>query len=251
MAGSSCSSATGHVSSRCYDAVRTKLLVIGLLGTLLGACRGDRAAERVAAIDTLRVGQHAVLSDAQVFHTLIAATEIGASAAGRAQQQSEHVDVEIFAQVLHADHTALQRAIAELASHLGVEPEANEVSQELQAQGNQMISRIESAEGLEFDRGFVQGSIEFYQSLIEAYDNRLLPSARDEQLREVMRAAKPTLEAHLQRAAQLRAELETVQPEPAVQPEPPAVQPPPAQPPAGQPAQPPQPQPQPPPDTIP
>jgi putative membrane protein len=231
--------------------VKPSILLILLLAVPLGACRRDgRAPDEATGADTLRTGQHAVLSDAEVLHALIAATEIGAATAARAVGRAEHVDVEVYAQVMQADHSALQQEFAGLAYRIGVQPAPNEVSQRLQQEGNQKLARMENLEGLEFDRAYVGGGVEFYQALVEAYDARLLPSAREPQLREVMRAAKPTLEAHLQRAAQLRAQLEGVQPlTPGTDPA--------ALPPPGQPAPPaaqPQPQPQPPaapPDTTP
>jgi putative membrane protein len=192
--------------------VTRPILLLATCVALLGACRGEPPAAEAPAADTLRTGEHAALSDAEVLHALIAATEIGAATAARALEQAQHIDVEMYSHVVRADHSALQREFASLAANLGLQPAENEVSRHLQIEGTQALARIDNVEPEAFDRAFVDAEIQFYQTFVDTYDARLMPSARQPQLRDVMRAAKPTFEAHLQRAAQLRAQLAGVQP---------------------------------------
>jgi predicted outer membrane protein len=203
------------------------VLTIGLAGALLGACRGDRAAEPPPEPPPAGPAQ---LTDAQVVHALLAATELGQAAANRGQFAAQHVDVETFAHVVQADHAALNEAFGELAAALNLQPADNEVSQELRQRANEAAASVTASAPEQFDRAYVQAELDFYLTLVDAFDNRLLPATRNAELREYMRAAKPTLEAHLQRAAQLRAELErpaaAATPPPAAQTRPPAPPPP-------------------------
>jgi putative membrane protein len=200
-----------------------------LLGAaLLLGCRGNREDMEMPA-DTLQAGAHAALSDGEVVHAVLTATEIGAASASQARTAAEHVDVERFAQVLHADQTALQQAFTEVAQAAGVQTQENQVSQELRTVGQRLSERVQNLSGRAYDDAFLQGGIEFYQALLDAVDSRLLASARSDELRGTLRDARPTFEAHLQRALQLRSQLayspEAQQPGAAGAAPPPAAQP--------------------------
>jgi putative membrane protein len=208
--------------------IRTSCAVLLSAALLLG-CRGNREDTEMPA-DTLQAGAHAALSDGEVVHAVLTATEIGAANASQARTAAEHVDVERFAQVLYADQNALQQAFTEVAQAAGVQTQENQVSQELRTVGQRLTERVQNLSGRAFDDAFLQGGIEFYQALLDAIDSRLLASVRSDELRGTLRDARPTFEAHLQRALQLRSQL-AYSPEAQQQPvaagaaQPPAAQP--------------------------
>jgi putative membrane protein len=216
--------------------------VLFVLGAL-GACRGDREPDAMPA-DTLQVGAQPMLSEAELLHALIVGSEAGTAYADRGTAAAEHVDVETFAQVVRADHAALRENYAELANRSGVSPTDNAVSRDLRAASQRGSERLDGLAGPAFDEAFLQSTIEFYQVLLDAIDSRLLASAREQQLRTTLRNARPTYEAHLQRALQLRAERRAARDREAAAPPP---QPRPAPPPTT----PAPPTPPPPPDTLP
>jgi putative membrane protein len=188
---------------------RYALLALGSFGVVLGGCpRAERADDPSVPADTLQVAPPPrALSDAEVLHTLIGATEMVAAATARAEAAAEHVDVEVYAHVVNMDHAALQRAFVDLAASRAVEPTPNEVTRGLQEISNRVAAQLDDLEGSAFDRTFIEGEVAFHEAFIDAFDNRLVPSAREAYLRDLLRASRPTFEAHLQRAVQLRVEL--------------------------------------------
>jgi putative membrane protein len=182
------------------------MLAVGALccAVLLGGCRRGGDDDVAVPDDTLQAGAQVALSDGEVVQAVLVAAEVGGATAAQASATAQHADVERFAQVLRADQTALQQAFAELAGRGGVQPVESEVSQELRTVGERVSQRMQNLSGRAFDDAFLQGEIEFYQTLVDALDSRLLASARNDELRGMLRDARPTYEAHLQRAMQLR-----------------------------------------------
>jgi putative membrane protein len=178
-----------------------------MLAAGLTACRNGERDARPEAADTLLAGGLPALTDGEVLHALLAATTLGSETAARGQRAAEHVDVETFAQVLNADHAALRQAFTDAGRQAQIEPANNEVSRRLRNIHDRAASRLATAQGPAFDAAFIQAGAEFYQALVEETESRLLPSTRDAQLRELLRRARPTFEAHLQRALQLHAQL--------------------------------------------
>ena len=186
----------------------SRLLAGALCGVVIfaGCNRGDNADIELPA-DTVQAGGQAALSDGEVMHAVLTAAEVGGATAAQGQAAAQHADVERFAQVLRADQAALQQAFAELAGRNDFAPAESEVSQELRAVAERVTERARGATGAAVDEAFLQGEIEFYQALVDAVDSRLLASVRSDELRGMLRDARPTWEAHLQRAVQLRSQL--------------------------------------------
>jgi putative membrane protein len=203
-------------------ATRTLFLIGALGGALVAAAcgRGNDADDALLA-DTLRTGAADALTDGEVLHVVLSAADAGAATAERGRVAAQHVDVERFAEVVRADQASLRQAFADLGQRGGIAPAESELSRELRVVADRAGGRVGGLSGDAFDQAFLQGEIEFYQAFVDALDSRLLGSARNDELRGMLRDARPTYEAHLQRAIQLRSQLAHAPP-PAAPASPPA-----------------------------
>jgi len=69
------------------------------------------------------------------------------------------------------------------------------------------LSRLRGLKGNEFDVAFVSKTIEIHQRMLDDVSNKLLPAAKNAELRQFLTELKPDLQAHLDQARALEKKL--------------------------------------------
>jgi putative membrane protein len=105
------------------------------------------------------------------------------------------------------DHSAANQKAEQLASQLGLSPEANDVSHQLEDQADQTTSSLNGLSGAAFDRAYMDHEIAFHQSVLASLDNTLIPGAQNAELKQLLTSIRPTIEGHLKRAQAVRKDL--------------------------------------------
>lgn len=188
---------------------RTAMLWLAGLVTSLSLA-GCQAKEPEPATDTAAAPAEAAapaLTDPEIAHIAVTANGIDSSIAELALTRAQSEEVRSFAQTMVADHGGVNAQAVALAQQLGVTPEGNDVSSQLQQGAEQARADLESASGAEFDRAYMQREVEYHQAVLDALDGALIPNAQNAELKALLEGVRPAFVAHLERARQIQGTL--------------------------------------------
>jgi putative membrane protein len=150
-------------------------------------------------------------TDAQIAAIVVTANQVDIDAGQLALSKSTSPQVKDFAQRMITDHTGVNKAATELVTKLHVTPEKNPTSQSLQQGGDQNLAALHKLSGATFDRAYVDHEIVYHQSVLDAVDQTLIPSAKNEELKALLVKVRPAFVAHLEHAKSLQSSLKTSQ----------------------------------------
>lgn len=193
-------------------------LLAGVVLTLVvTACGGgdqaDDAAAAAAAADSAAAmaapPPKPPITDAQIAHVAVTANAIDSAAGVMARGKARSRAVRDFARTMVRDHGAVNAQAVTLATRLNVTPEANDISQDLQAGADQARTAMEGLSGAEFDRAYIDREVAYHQAVLDALDNTLIPGTQNAELKQLLESARPNFAAHLELAKQVQAGLGT------------------------------------------
>jgi putative membrane protein len=172
--------------------VRTILLISSLL-TLLVPTVAGAAPKR--------------LTEAQIFGILAAANNGEIEAANLAQQKSVNQNVKTFADNMIKDHTQMQMDAQALATKLSITPADSNISTDLKSGADKEMEKLRTVEGPEFDKAYAAAQVADHTKVLSLIDKKLLPSAKNEEVKTMLQKARPTIAEHLEHAKTLEARL--------------------------------------------
>ncbi|HYW09101.1 MAG TPA: DUF4142 domain-containing protein [Longimicrobium sp.] len=198
---------------------KTMLSLVALAA--LTACGGGQEGERNAAsTDTATAPVPAEapapaaaapaaggVTDPRIAHIVVTANQVDITAGELAQTKSTNPQVKEFAQRMVTDHGGVNKAATELAGRLGVTPEPNPTSQQLQQGGERNVATLRGKSGAEFDRAYAANEVTYHQAVLDALDQTLIPGARNAELKALLVQTRPAFVAHLEHARQLQTAL--------------------------------------------
>lgn len=146
-------------------------------------------------------------TDAQIAAIVVAANQVDIDAGKLAQSKASNKEVKKFAQTMVKDHTGVNKAAGDLVAKLGVKPEENPTSNSLKDGGKQNIARLKALKGAAFDKAYIDNEVAYHQAVLDAVDKTLIPSAKNQELHDLLVKVRPAFVAHLDHAKQLQASL--------------------------------------------
>jgi putative membrane protein len=146
-------------------------------------------------------------SDPQIAHIVLMANTIDINAGKLAKAKSKNKEVDKFAQQMITDHTAVNRQALALAKKLKVKPEDNDTSKSLKKGAIENEAKLKKLKGKEFDKEYVDHEVAYHQAVLDAIDKTLIPSAKNEELKGLIEKVRPAIQAHLDHAKHLQAEM--------------------------------------------
>lgn len=147
-------------------------------------------------------------TDPQIAAIVVTANQVDIDAGKLAESVSQSKEIKQFAQLMITDHGAVNKSATELVHKLHVKPESNATSQSLKQGGDDNLAALKKLEGGAFDRAYIDHEVAYHQSVIEALDKTLIPSAKNEELKALLVKVRPAFVAHLDHAKQLQTSLE-------------------------------------------
>lgn len=117
-----------------------------------------------------------------------------------AMSKSKNKKVREFAERMIKDHTAVQNAVNELSAKLNLVPKENETSRGLAANGVEVKAKLNSLEGKEFDKYYIDNEVAYHALVVNATANLLIPNATNPELKAALEQALPLFERHLEHA---------------------------------------------------
>ena len=105
------------------------------------------------------------------------------------------------------DPPPLKKAAGDLVRKLKVKPEPNPTSTGLKKAGDNTLKRLKGLKGAAFDKAYIDNEVTYHQTVLDAIDKTLIPSASNDELKALLVKVRPAFVAHLEHAKQLQASL--------------------------------------------
>ena len=147
------------------------------------------------------------INDAQIASIVVTANQVDADAGKLAQRMATNPEVKKFAAQMVADHEGVNKQAVALATKLKVTPQDNDTSKALKTGGEQNIAKLKTLSGAAFDRAYIDQEVAYHQAVLDAIDKTLVPSAKNQELKDLIVKVRPAIAAHLDHARHLQAQL--------------------------------------------
>ena len=201
---------------------RTAALALGACLTL-AAC-SDRASDDAAAVDTAggAVASTPAISgagsgsmeatneprnDSDIMTMISLSNTAEVSSSNLAVNQASNAQVKAFARQMITDHTAMQKEGQALGKSLGVEGTGTEASQDKTEDTSDELEDLKDKKGADFDKAYMDMQVKAHEKTLNelrTFEQR----AQNADLRAMITKAIPKVEAHLQKAQQLKQQVD-------------------------------------------
>ena len=165
------------------------------------------AASLLALATSGATAQSAGPNDAQIAAIVVTANQVDIDAGKLAASKSSSKEVKELAQRMVTDHTGVNKAATELVTRLKVKPQENDTSKNLKQTGDETLKRLKALKGADFDRAYVDNEVTYHQTVLDALDKTLIPSAKNDELKALLVKVRPAFVAHLDHAKHLQSTL--------------------------------------------
>lgn len=170
----------------------------------------------VAAALALAVGVHAAddmmpqagaFSDAEIVGALVAADQGEMEAGDLGVEKASRADVKRYAERMKKEHASHLDRINRVASDQGITAAESEFSNGLRRHSTEMSGALRPLSGADFDRAYIDAMVADHQALLDALDERFIPSAQDTKLRAELRRTRGTVNEHLRDARRIQSRI--------------------------------------------
>ena len=168
-----------------------------------------RLSVAVAALSVLSVAalaQAAKPTDPQIAHIAYTAGQLDIEAAQQALQKSKNKDIIAFAQDMERDHKAVNDQALALVKKLGVTPEDNDTSKALSKQAADKRAELAKLNAAAFDKAYIDNEVAYHKTVNSALQNTLIPSASNQELKDLLTTGLKIFQGHQQHAEHVAAE---------------------------------------------
>jgi putative membrane protein len=149
----------------------------------------------------------AFLSDAQILQVTHTANSGEIAQANLAQEKTKDARVKKLAQMMISDHSDADKRGGDLAQKENLMLTDSPVSMNVKSDGDQIMDDLRGKTGKDFDKAYVAAQVKEHQAVLDAIDGKLLPNAKDDEVKSFLRAVRPKIEQHLKHAQKLDADL--------------------------------------------
>jgi putative membrane protein len=162
------------------------------------------AAAALALVTSVASAQPQGPNDAQIAAIVVAANQVDIDAGKLAESKSSNKEVKAFAKRMVTDHTGVNKSATALVTKLKVKPEANPTSTSLKKDGQDTLKHLKGLKGAAFDKAYIDNEVTYHQTVLDAIDKTLIPSAKNEELKALLVKVRPAFVDHLEHAKRLR-----------------------------------------------
>jgi putative membrane protein len=149
------------------------------------------------------MGNDGAMTDANIVALLDEANKADSAAGAYAVGKAASADVKAFAKMMMGEHHALRVQGQALAKKLNVTPEPP-ADDPVAAAGESEMSALKAAgKGAAFDSVYINQEVTIHKAVIDLAD-KAHGDAKNEELKKLIEAAKPTIQKHLDKAEALQ-----------------------------------------------
>jgi putative membrane protein len=124
-----------------------------------------------------------------------------------AQSKAKDPRVKKLAAMMLKDHTAADGKGLSLGRHNHLDPSPSKASTDLESGADGNTQMLKGTTGADFDKSYVDTQVKEHQEVLDAIDQKLVPNAKNADLRTYLAEVRTKVAMHLQHAKDLQAEL--------------------------------------------
>jgi putative membrane protein len=144
------------------------------------------------------------LSDAEIASIAVTANQIDIDYAAIATSKSKDADVLRFAKTMHDDHKSVIEKAQDLCKKLGVTPKDNATTQSLLDGAKTTKASLNDKSGADFNKAYIDNEVAYHKAVISTVEEKLIPEAQNQELKELLTSVLPVLKRHLEHAEMLQ-----------------------------------------------
>lgn len=160
------------------------------------------AALLAATLSTPGAAQMA-LSDVQMAHVAVTASDIDIAYAHLALALSDDPAIRGFAEMMIRDHSAVNRQVAALAKKLDITAEDNATSRTLLADAARIKDEMSHLRGTAFDAYYAKNELAYHRAVNGLVEGTFIPNLRHPEVKQAFQGALGLFRAHERHAEQL------------------------------------------------
>lgn len=146
-------------------------------------------------------------TDPQIAHIAYTAGNIEIAAGKQALAKSHNAAVRAFASEMVRDHQAVNDKALALVKKLHVTPQDNPTSDSLMKAADAERAKLAKLNGAAFDKAYVDNEVAFHKTVNAALKTTLIPSAKNAELKSLLKTGLTLFEEHQHHAEQLDSKL--------------------------------------------
>jgi putative membrane protein len=146
-------------------------------------------------------------TDEQITAVTNAANTGEVDQAKEAVKKAKSGKVKTFAQHMITDHGAAFKQQTDIEKKANITPQDNDTSRQIQSDGRTILSQIQGATGADFDRQYIDAQVKEHQSVLDALDNKLIPAAKNADLKSFLQKTRDKVADHLKMAKDIQSSL--------------------------------------------
>ncbi len=147
------------------------------------------------------------LNDAEIVAIVLVVNEAEINAASVVQSTSSHHEIKLFAQRLADEHSKSSLKFTDWGNNKKVTPHSSSISDGLVAGEKKFIEKLKRQKGILFDLDYINHEVESHQQALAIWDSKLIPNARDEELKNLLGQMRTWLANHLEDAKLIKVSL--------------------------------------------
>jgi putative membrane protein len=144
------------------------------------------------------------LTDEQILHITHTANTGEVEQAKLAKTKAKDAKVKQFAAMMVKDHGDADTKGMALGKKNKLTPAPSTESSTLETDAKQNTSAMAGQKGADFDRAYIDAQVKEHQAVLDMIDSRLLPSAKADDVKGLLQAIRPKIEAHLKAAQDIQ-----------------------------------------------
>ncbi|MDP9034691.1 MAG: DUF4142 domain-containing protein [Myxococcota bacterium] len=144
------------------------------------------------------------LTDSQILEITHVANVGEIEQAKLAQTKGKDARVKGLAAMMIKDHRDADTKGMALGKKASLKPDASPTSSSLESDAKSMTDSLKSQTGADFDKSYVDAQVKEHQAVLDTIDQKLLPSAKNADVKAFLTEVRPKIAMHLQHAQDLQ-----------------------------------------------
>lgn len=148
------------------------------------------------------------LKDLEIAHVAYTADSIDIRYAHLALAISKNPAIHDFARTMIRDHSAVNDKALALVAELGVAPEDNYLSRQLNTQADELVAEMSRLRGEDFDRRYAENELAYHRAVNDLVEGTFIPNLQHPEVKALFEEAIVIFKAHEKHAEMMVKALE-------------------------------------------
>lgn len=148
------------------------------------------------------------VSDSEITEIMETANKGEIDAAKVAVKKAQNDSVKAFAEMMIKEHGKNKDMVKDLSKSEKIKMTSSEDSKMLKKDALAKVSALKKTEESQFDKAYIGTQVAMHQKLFDDLNQKLIPAAKNEKLKNYLEETKSHVEAHLKEAKELQSQLQ-------------------------------------------